>query len=81
MIVLAADLNVGELYDPALKVETSAEAHRYFEALVERRIIVDNVSRAEAFKIEAQNVNDYAFMCGCYDIPKLYPAISSRRRA
>ena len=55
---------IGDLYDPAMKIEDQDEANEYFERLVQRAITHFGQAREEAESVNRSNLGYYA---GYYD--------------
>jgi len=54
---------VGELYDPAMNVQTEQEAQEYLAFLIEYYLSVTNWDRAEAQRISLHNIGYYTGYC------------------
>jgi hypothetical protein len=59
-MTLPDKLTYSECYDPAMKIQTQAEADEYFEALVERHVRCLGATRAQAVAIERENLGYWA---------------------
>jgi hypothetical protein len=56
------EMTAGELYDPAMRIDSQHEADLYFEELIQRRMRVDvgALTRYEAANIECENLGYWA---------------------
>lgn len=61
---LPTEITIGSKYDPAMKLQTQAEADAYFELCVQHTLSFGRVDRVGAEKIERSNLGYYA---GYYD--------------
>jgi hypothetical protein len=57
---LPLNATIGELYEPAMTIESQEEADAYFAALVARQLKLVKVARARAEKVERENLGYYA---------------------
>ncbi len=63
MQVISSNGSLGEIYGPAMELETQEEADAYFEQLVGHRLRRDAVDREAAETIERNNLAYYAGYC------------------
>lgn len=57
---LPDNATIGELYGPAMEIETESEALQYYDLLVERRMRVSGFSRDQAESCEKSSLGYYA---------------------
>ena len=51
---------IGEIYGPAMEITDQDEASRYYEALVQRNMKIENQTREQAEQIVKSNLGYYA---------------------
>ena len=62
MIEIRDGMTIGEVYGPAMKIQTQTEADEYWQALTAHRIR-GGLSRAETDKLEKANLGYFAGYC------------------